>query len=61
MKIIENVLLGIVTVYAGVFLIWAMLFSACEDRTPDQCGGDMLSQTVRVVYRPVMVALAGNE
>lgn len=42
-----------VALYAGVFLLWIILMTACLT-TGAECGGDILTSLVRTLYGPLL-------
>jgi hypothetical protein len=60
LKLIGNVVGTAFAIYLGIFLFWGMMFVGCLQHDETQCGGDLMTQTVRVVYAPLIWVMLGK-
>lgn len=53
-----GIILGIgLALYVGFFALWLLMIMACIESGAISCGGDTMTETVRVLYSPVIEVL----
>jgi len=60
-KIIINVFAGMIAIYLGVFFFWIAMGIGCLQDANQQCGQDLMSQTMRITHAPLINLIVNSQ
>jgi len=60
-KIIVHIVAGAVAIYLGVFFFWIAMGIGCLQQVDQQCGQDLMSQTMRITHAPLINLIVSSQ
>jgi len=60
-KALSLVVVSAIAIYLGVFLFWIAMGIGCLQDANQQCGQDLMSQTMRITHAPLINLIVNSK